>query len=282
MKIEYQGNTYQVKKVDASVFEGLKPGVIIFLPDGVSTTAPVTNVVNGDGTSTELNLNNVTSFVAPRTVHADKVTYQRSTSAGFFTLCLPYDFELPEGYTAWTLKKGVDGVAEFQAGGREVKAGEPYVVGVDDADKSRKVTRAGATIDLSAENVTIAATTSDESVLRDDVEMFGTIAGLSLTKGVELKALVIQPDFSWKMAPMTSEMYVPAFECYLVVTGDMAATIAEGDSIPSSFGDATGIWNITTDGQDAGDWYRLDGSRLEGKPKAKGMYIRNGRKVVVK
>ena len=128
----------------------------------------------------------------PKTVHADKVTYQRSTAAGFFTLCLPYDFELPEGYTAWTLKKGVDGVAEFQAGGREVKAGEPYVIGVDDADKARKVTRAGASIDLSAENVTIAATTT---------------AGLSLTKGAELKALVIQPDFSWKMAPMTSEMW---------------------------------------------------------------------------
>ena len=282
MKIEYQGNTYQVKKVDASAFEGQTPGVIIFLPDGVSTTAPVTNVVNGDGTSTELNLNNVTSFVAPRTVHADKVTYQRSTAAGFFTLCLPYDFQLPEGHTAWTLKKGVDGVAEFQAGGREVKAGEPYVIGVDDADKSSKVTRAGASIDLSAENVTIAATTSDKSVLRDEVEMFGTLAGLSLTKGAELKALVIQPDFSWKMAPLTSEMYVPAFECYLVVTGDMASTIAEGGSIPSSFGDTTGIWNITTDGQDAGDWYNLDGSRLEGKPKAKGMYIHNGHKIVVK
>ena len=282
MKIEYQGNTYQVKKVEAGAFEGQTPGVIIFLPDGVSTTAPVTNVVNGDGTSTELNLNNVTSFVAPRTVHADKVTYQRSTAAGFFTLCLPYDFELPEGYTAWTLKKGVDGVAEFQAGGREIKACEPYVIGVDDADKARKVTRAGASIDLSAENVTIAATTTDHSVLRDEVEMFGTLAGLSLTKGAELKALVIQPDFSWKMAPLTSEMYVPAFECYLVVTGDMASTIAEGGSIPSSFGDATGIWGIETDSLDDGDWYNLDGSRLEGKPKAKGMYIHNGHKIVVK
>jgi len=74
MQVEYQGNTYQVKKVEADAFEGQTPGVIIFLPDGVSTTAPVTNVVNGDGTSTELNLNNVTSFVAPKTVHADKVT----------------------------------------------------------------------------------------------------------------------------------------------------------------------------------------------------------------
>ena len=117
---------------------------------------------------------------------------------------------------------------------------------------------------------------------RDDVEMFGTIAGLSLTKGAELKALVIQPDFSWKMAPLTSEMYVPAFECYLVVKGDMASSIADGGSIPSSFGDATGIWGIETDGLDDGDWYNLDGSKLEGKPKAKGLYIHNGRKVVVK
>ncbi|MBR2103459.1 MAG: hypothetical protein IJ928_12040 [Prevotella sp.] len=29
-------------------------------------------------------------------------------------------------------------------------------------------------------------------------------------------------------------------------------------------------------------WYSLDGCRLNGQPKAKGIYIHNGRKVVVK
>ena len=30
------------------------------------------------------------------------------------------------------------------------------------------------------------------------------------------------------------------------------------------------------------NWYTLDGARLSGKPSAKGIYINNGRKVVIK
>ena len=55
-----------------------------------------------------------------------------------------------------------------------------------------------------------------------------------------------------------------------------------------NFGDdsnATGIISVydsgfTVNGSDA--WYSLDGCRLNGKPTAKGIYINNGRKVVIK
>ncbi|MBR6963409.1 MAG: hypothetical protein IKH86_07200, partial [Prevotella sp.] len=53
-----------------------------------------------------------------------------------------------------------------------------------------------------------------------------------------------------------------------------------------NFGDgvATGITNTNfTDGTDqTGGWYDLSGRRLAGQPSAKGIYINNGLKIVIK
>ena len=54
-----------------------------------------------------------------------------------------------------------------------------------------------------------------------------------------------------------------------------------------NFGDdsnATGILttNFTNPTNSDNEWYSLDGCRLNGKPTAKGIYINNGRKVVIK
>ena len=43
---------------------------------------------------------------------------------------------------------------------------------------------------------------------------------------------------------------------------------------------ATGIAVVKTDAK--GDWYDMNGRRLNGKPATKGVYVRDGRKVVVK
>ena len=53
------------------------------------------------------------------------------------------------------------------------------------------------------------------------------------------------------------------------------------------FGDGsselTGIISITADQRSTdGSTYTLDGRKLNGKPTAKGVYIQNGRKVVIK
>ena len=54
-----------------------------------------------------------------------------------------------------------------------------------------------------------------------------------------------------------------------------------------NFGDdsnATGILttNFTNPTNSDNEWYSLDGCRLNGKPTSKGIYINNGRKVVIK
>ena len=47
-------------------------------------------------------------------------------------------------------------------------------------------------------------------------------------------------------------------------------------------GSNTGIGVLTVDDMENGSWYTVDGRKLQGKPTTKGLYIINGRKVVIK
>ena len=53
------------------------------------------------------------------------------------------------------------------------------------------------------------------------------------------------------------------------------------DKIYVSLGGATGIKGIAADNEDNGAWYTLDGVKVNEKPTAKGLYIHNGKKVIV-
>ena len=56
---------------------------------------------------------------------------------------------------------------------------------------------------------------------------------------------------------------------------------ASNAKIDVSLGGATGIEDIAADNEDHGAWYTLDGVKVNGKPTAKGLYIHNGKKVIV-
>jgi hypothetical protein len=61
--------------------------------------------------------------------------------------------------------------------------------------------------------------------------------------------------------------------------------IADGASIKAfnlNLGDETGLDLIPALAQDDSAWYSLDGKRLSGKPCQKGIYIQNGKKVIIK
>jgi hypothetical protein len=71
-------------------------------------------------------------------------------------------------------------------------------------------------------------------------------------------------------------------------TGTIAANKAylslptsDTDKINVSLGGATGIKGIAADNEDNGAWYTLDGAKVNEKPTAKGLYIHNGKKVIV-
>ena len=58
---------------------------------------------------------------------------------------------------------------------------------------------------------------------------------------------------------------------------------ASARSIVLNFGsETTGIENVNVNGNDNGVWTTVGGVRLDGKPTRSGLYIHNGRKVVIK
>ena len=99
----------------------------------------------------------------------------------------------------------------------------------------------------------------------------------------------------------TTGAFIKPMRCYLSYVGTEAPAPARGltraaatDDLPQSItvrlvsrsGETTAIGEIdTTTGKmtfDSEAWYTLDGVRLSGKPSTKGIYINNGKKIVIK
>ena len=100
----------------------------------------------------------------------------------------------------------------------------------------------------------------------------------------------------------TTGAFIKPMRCYLSYVGTSAPAPARGltraaaatDDLPQSItvrlvsrnGETTAIGEIdTTTGElsfDSESWYTLDGVRLSSKPSTKGIYINNGRKIVIK
>ena len=70
---------------------------------------------------------------------------------------------------------------------------------------------------------------------------------------------------------------IGANKCWLEIS-----TPASARTVKLVFGDATGIDSVERTEQADGDWYDLNGHKLQAAPKRKGVYIHNGRKEVVK
>ena len=78
---------------------------------------------------------------------------------------------------------------------------------------------------------------------------------------------------------------VAAHKAYVFVSGSNQALAR---SLTMVFDDATGIQNVEADSSlstlhpSLQEWYTLDGRKLQGKPTKNGIYVNNGRKVVIK
>ena len=80
---------------------------------------------------------------------------------------------------------------------------------------------------------------------------------------------------------------IGAQRAYFQFTGLTAGELANGvRALVLNFGEdtTTGIISTTgdTDLTDKEGWYTLSGMKLEGKPTTKGLYINNGKKVIIK
>lgn len=84
----------------------------------------------------------------------------------------------------------------------------------------------------------------------------------------------------------TEPMTIGAFQCYFHLYGITADDLEENPvkNVVFNFGDATGITttNVTNLANEADAWYDLSGRRINSRPTTKGIYIQNGRKMMIK
>ena len=278
-----EGDTYQVTEVASEAFEEMPSSVIIELPEGVSTTNPVTNVINGDGTCETLDLTDVDGFGAKKTLEVEEVIYEREIDSDVMTVCLPYSIEVPENVVVFELDADADGGVSFvSVSGDSLEAYQPYLM--QPKMEENLARRAGdaetATLSLGAKNVSIAPTQEDVAVSAGVFVLCGTVRGLTHAEGLELKAYVMQPDHTWKMtasrAPEdANKPYLGAFQAYMQLIGGTGNEV-----IDTEMNDLTAILHVTKEAAPAIDgWYDLMGRKLPGKPSKGGLYIYQGKKV---
>lgn len=75
-----------------------------------------------------------------------------------------------------------------------------------------------------------------------------------------------------------------AFRAYFTLQDVLTEVSAAGARIMMSFDDeTTDVKHVTFNiKQNTGEWYTLDGRKLDKKPTAKGVYVKDGRKIVIK
>ena len=160
----------------------------------------------------------------------------------------------------------------------KINAGKPYLVKWND--------NAGAVSNPTFKNVTISATEPD-SYEADDVHMLGTFSPVILKAG-DTKKLYLGENNT--LYYPSADVTVNACRAYFELQGNLTAgdpSAAQGiRSFELNFdGEETAISEIysVSDAKAISDvWYTLDGRRLSSEPKAPGIYINRGRKVVIK
>ena len=228
-----------------------------------------------------------------------KVAYSRSfTNGKTSTVCLPF---------AYTKKAGDGSFYEFTD--IEKKGGE-YVATMTEPGEST----------LTANKPYLYKPNADGSVDFSGTYEIpnGLVAGSTVSNGWTFKGTYT--TIEWTTAPATptygfsassandgitqgqfvkvgSYVRIKPMRCYLEnanFTGARGMTRAAEEELPetikvrliSADGEVTAIGSLQTKTCevtfDKDTWYSLDGRRIEGKPSAKGIYVNNGKKVIIK
>ena len=268
---------------------------------GTYYVAPATiSLADRDNNSTTIS--DANGYFADVTL-ADRTLYK---DGAWNTICLPFDVTIAgsplAGATARPLNSasisGSTLTLTFGDAVTTLKAGTPYIIkwtkpdpyvaydgtNVDGTSDIVNPVFNGVTIDADADGNYDTETASPAVTTDERVRFLGTYKNTTFTAA----------DNSILLLGAANKLYYPqngagigAQRAYFKI-GEDGASGARITSFSIDFGDdeATGILNIehsTLNIEHSADaWFTLDGRKLSGKPSVKGVYVNNGRKVIIK
>ena len=191
-------------------------------------------------------------------------------TGGWNTFAVPFDINpIPTG---WTVKKltnastnGSTLTLTFESETTAIEAGKPYLVKVESAVANP--TFNGVTISNSTTPTTFSGVVSFVPVINPT----------AMTAGDKTKLFVTGGN---KLTHPSANGNINGFRAYFQLDG----SISSARSFVLDLGDETTGLEMMSDGRGkmSDVWYDMQGQKLQGKPTAKGVYIVNGKKVVIK
>lgn len=278
------------------------PNLLVYVTEASKAPSGVQNLII-NGTAAEIILTDASgnnNFYCPQSFTAQSISYTRSFSQttqidvcqGWETISLPFTVQsirhqtngalVPfgagnNGYPFWLRQLSNSGLSRATA----IEANRPYLICMPNNTVYPSNYNQAGNITFSATNVTVPVT-SDQTAsgagvtLRpafQQVAQSGSVYALNVgeARGEYPEGSVFERNYR----------EIRPFQAYTSHgSGTRFITVSSMGGGDDGF---TGIESIDSeDTDDNGTWHTLDGRRLEGKPVKKGVYIKDGRKYIIK
>lgn len=239
------------------------------------------------------------NFYAPEAFTAEAIQYTRTfnqqtqigVSRGWETIALPFTVQIitheqrgviaPFGNTAsnthfWLRRLTSNGLQAVPT----IEANTAYLISMPNSEEYVAEYNLSGRVTFSAENATVPMTeiVKDESA---DYVMTPCFTNAAAKQGIYVLNVGEQRS-GYPEGSIFESNYraVLPFQAYVEHKGSNPAPpyFIVGDL----GGDTTGIMDNKRETITNNDWYTLDGRKLQGKPTQKGVYITNGKKVIIK
>ena len=288
----------------ADMLDGISnPNLLVFVTEASKAPSGVQNLVI-NGTAAEIILTDASgnnNFYCPQSFTAQSISYTRNFSQttqidvcqGWETISLPFTVQsirhqnhgalIPfgggnNGYPFWLRQLSSSGLSRATA----IEANRPYLICMPNNTVYPSVYNQAGNITFSATNVTVPATSEQSAsgagvTLRpafQEVAQSSSVYALNVgeARGSSPEGSVFERNYR----------AIRPFQAY--TTHSSGTRFITLQSLGLGGDDTTGIEAIDTEEADDGNatWHTLDGRRLEGKPVKKGVYIKDGRKYIIK
>ena len=226
-------------------------------------------------------------YLVPYAFEANQIANTRKLAVSKVphTVCLPYSMALPAGAVAYQLsKRDANKLVFEEVTSSNMEALHLYLVVVDGKQAQGQVDHITLDSYKSGAPQPVPASTGIR-MEQDDVPGYsirGTLKAISNKEAADLGAYILQSDGKWH--PVTTaktEGRILPFRAYLLQSARHGAAPIEM-SLISSNGNVTGIDTIQTiDRNGNSRYYDLQGREIDGRS-AKGLVIKNGKKVIIK
>jgi surface protein len=285
--------------------EGItNPNLLVYVNEASKAPADVQNVVI-DGVAEEIILTDATgnnNFYCPQPFTAKSISYSRDfsqtteleVSRGWETIALPFDVQsisheshgtlVPfggdnNGYHFWLRQLSEEGLERAT----QIEANKPYLISMPNNTVYPSIYNQNGVVTFSSTDVTVPETNPQSDTYADvtlhaafqQVEQGGSIYALNVgeTRGEYPEGSVFEQNYR----------DIRPFQAYTThAAGTRFITLG---SLGGDDG-STGIKELRIENPELGDsngyWYSLDGHRLYVKPTKKGVYVKDGQKIVIK